>query len=167
MSKIGKNTKPASRPPVEAVQYEKLALSAFGSCERQLTQLNRLATLATSIYRNPALTNHERRSRQVLLELLVETCERVMYDRLRLTVNETKSAVASVSGRQFLGYSLWVAPGSTVRRGVAAGPLLAFKRRIRELTRRNGGRSMQEVVERLRPYGRNPADLAYRAQHVI
>ncbi|WP_454826392.1 hypothetical protein [Paraburkholderia xenovorans] len=47
MSKIGKNTKPASRPPVEAVQYEKLALSAFGSCERQLTQLNRLATIAT------------------------------------------------------------------------------------------------------------------------
>jgi hypothetical protein len=68
-----------SRPPVDALQYEKLALSAFGSCERQLTQLNRLATLATSIYRNPALTNHERRSRQVLLELLVETCEE--YER--------------------------------------------------------------------------------------
>ncbi|ABE32352.1 hypothetical protein DR64_2754 [Paraburkholderia xenovorans LB400] len=79
MSKIGKNTKPASRPPVDALQYEKLALSAFGSCERQLTQLNRLATLATSIYRNPALTTHERRSRQVLLELLVETCEE--YER--------------------------------------------------------------------------------------
>ncbi|EIF29676.1 hypothetical protein BCh11DRAFT_05132 [Burkholderia sp. Ch1-1] len=79
MSKIGKNTQPAPRPPVDALQYEKLALSAFGSCERQLTQLNRLATLATSIYRNPALTNHERRSRQVLLELLVETCEE--YER--------------------------------------------------------------------------------------
>jgi hypothetical protein len=78
MSKSVKN-QPASRPPVDALQYEKLALSAFGSCERQLTQLNRLATLATSIYRNPALTNHERRSRQVLLELLVETCEE--YER--------------------------------------------------------------------------------------
>lgn len=70
---------PASRPPVDALQYEKLALSAFGSCERQVTQLNRLATLASSIYRNPALTNHERRNRQVLLELLVETCEE--YER--------------------------------------------------------------------------------------
>jgi hypothetical protein len=78
MSKSIKN-QPASRPPVDALQYEKLALAAFGSCERQLTQLNRLATLATSIYRNPALTNHERRSRQVLLELLVETCEE--YER--------------------------------------------------------------------------------------
>ncbi|HEX7912843.1 MAG TPA: hypothetical protein VF534_32770 [Paraburkholderia sp.] len=78
MSKSIKN-QPASRPPVDALQYEKLALSAFGSCERQLTQLNRLATLASSIYRNPALTNHERRNRQVLLELLVETCEE--YER--------------------------------------------------------------------------------------
>ncbi|MFB9123622.1 hypothetical protein E2553_15595 [Paraburkholderia dipogonis] len=78
MSKSNKK-QPASRQPVDALQYEKLAMSAFGSCERQLTQLNRLATLATSIYRNPALTNHERRSRQVLLELLVETCEE--YER--------------------------------------------------------------------------------------
>jgi hypothetical protein len=39
MSKSIKN-QPASRPPVDALQYEKLALSAFGSCERQLTQLN-------------------------------------------------------------------------------------------------------------------------------
>ncbi|MFM0501120.1 hypothetical protein [Paraburkholderia caffeinilytica] len=70
---------PASRPPIDALQYEKLALSAFRSCERQITQLNRLATLATSIYRNPALASHERRSQQVLLELLVETCEE--YER--------------------------------------------------------------------------------------
>lgn len=34
---------------------------------------------------------------------------RSLYARLYLTVNETKSAVASVFGRKFLGYSLWVA----------------------------------------------------------
>ncbi len=77
---------------------------------------------------------------------------RRLYGQLRLKVNETKSAVASVFGRKFLGYSLWVAPGGVVKRKVAAKPLLAFRRRIRELTRRNGGRSMKEVVERLRPY---------------
>lgn len=77
---------------------------------------------------------------------------RRLYGRLRLKVNETKSAVASVFGRKFLGYSLWVAAGGVVKRKVAAKPLLAFKRRIRELTGRNGGRSMQDVVERLRPY---------------
>ena len=77
---------------------------------------------------------------------------RRLYGRLRLKVNETKSAVASVFGRKFLGYSLWVAPGGVVKRKVAAKPLLAFKRRIRELTRRSGGRSMKDVVERLRSY---------------
>ena len=77
---------------------------------------------------------------------------RRLYGRLRLRVNETKSAVASVFGRKFLGYSLWVAPGGVVKRKVAAKPLLAFKHRIRGLTRRSGGRSMKEVVERLRTY---------------
>jgi RNA-directed DNA polymerase len=77
---------------------------------------------------------------------------RRLYGRLRLKVNETKSAVASVFGRKFLGYSLWVAPGVVVKRKVAVKPLLAFKQRIRELTRRSGGRGMKELVERLRSY---------------
>ncbi len=84
--------------------------------------------------------------------------ERVMallrrcYAKLHLNVNESKSAVASVFGRKFLGYSLWVARGGEIKRKVAAKPLATFKQRIRELTRRSGGRSMSEVVERLRSY---------------
>ena len=84
--------------------------------------------------------------------------ERVMallrgcYAKLRLTVNETKSAVASVVGRKFLGYSFWVAPKGVIKRKVAAKPLATFKQRVRQLTRRSGGRSMGEVVQRLRPY---------------
>ena len=61
--------------------------------------------------------------------------------------------MASVFGRKFLGYSLWVAPGGVVKRKVAAkaaGGVQAVA--SGELTRRSGGRSMQEVVERLRPY---------------
>jgi group II intron reverse transcriptase/maturase len=83
--------------------------------------------------------------------------ERVMarlrrcYARLRLKVNETKSAVASVAGRKFLGYSFWFAKEG-VKRGVAAKPLATFKQRIRQLTRRSGGRSMPEVIQRLKPY---------------
>ncbi len=84
--------------------------------------------------------------------------ERVMallrrcYGKLRLTVNETKSAVAGVTGRKFLGYSFWVAPKGEIKRRVAVKPLATFKQRVRELTRRSGGRSIGEVVERLRPY---------------
>jgi len=84
--------------------------------------------------------------------------ERVMallrrcYAKLHLVVNEGKSAVASVFGRKFLGYSLWVARGGEVKRKVADKPLNAFKQRIRELTRRSGGRSMADVVTKLRSY---------------
>ncbi|MFY9329771.1 MAG: group II intron reverse transcriptase/maturase [Georgfuchsia sp.] len=73
------------------------------------------------------------------------------YGKLRLKVNEAKSAVASVTGRKFLGYSFWFAKEG-VRRKVAAKPLATFRQRVRQLTRRSGGRSMAEVIERLRPY---------------
>ena len=81
--------------------------------------------------------------------------ERVMavlrrcYATLRLTVNETKSAVASVTGRKFLGYSFWYAKKGEVKRKVAAKPLATFRQRVRQLTRRSGGRSMAQVIERL------------------
>jgi RNA-directed DNA polymerase len=77
---------------------------------------------------------------------------RRLYEKLNLTINESKSAVASVFGRKFLGYSLWVARGQVVKRKVADKPLATFKQRVRQLTRRSGGRSMQQVVEGLRPY---------------
>jgi RNA-directed DNA polymerase len=77
---------------------------------------------------------------------------RQLYAKLRLTVNETKSAVASVFGRKFLGFSLWVGSGGKVKCKVAAKPLASLRQRIRWLTRRCGGRSMEQVVERLRAY---------------
>jgi RNA-directed DNA polymerase len=77
---------------------------------------------------------------------------RRLYGKLHLTVNETKSAVASVFGRKFLGYSFWVAPGGVIKRKVAVKPLRTFKQRVRQLTCRSGGRSLQDVVDQLRPY---------------
>jgi len=81
--------------------------------------------------------------------------ERVMallrkcYAKLRLKVNEAKSAVASVTGRKFLGYSFWVSKEGFKRR-VADKPMATFKQRIRQLTRRSGGRSMTEVIDKLK-----------------
>ncbi|RKF50883.1 hypothetical protein [Paraburkholderia fungorum] len=74
-SKPTKKSQPASRPSVDALQYEKLALSTFDLCNRQLSQLNTLITLASSICRNPAITSDERRRQQTMLELLVDTAE--------------------------------------------------------------------------------------------
>jgi RNA-directed DNA polymerase len=77
---------------------------------------------------------------------------RRLYARLRLTVNETKSTVASVFRRKFLGYSFWVAPGGKIKRRVADKALATFKQRVRELTRRSCGHSLNEVVKQMRVY---------------
>ena len=77
---------------------------------------------------------------------------RKTYARLHLKVNETKSAVTSAFGRKFLGYSLWLRSDGSVRRAVADTAIKTYKRRIRQITRRNGGRSLSEVVEELRRY---------------
>jgi RNA-directed DNA polymerase len=84
--------------------------------------------------------------------------ERVMralrerYARLRLQVNESKSAVGRVWDRKLLGYSFWVAAGRVVKRRVASQALRAMKERVREITRRNGGRSLESVIQDLRVY---------------
>src|SRR5437762_9699142 len=73
--------------------------------------------------------------------------ERVMaalrkcYARLRLQINDAKSAVARAFGRKFLGYSLWQGPGGEVRRAIATKAKATFKQRVRWLTKRSGGRS--------------------------
>jgi len=77
---------------------------------------------------------------------------RKLYTGLKLQINDAKSAVASAFGRKFLGYALWVAQGREVKCKVAVKALGNFKARVRQLTRRSGGRSMSEVVEKLRPY---------------
>ena len=77
---------------------------------------------------------------------------RKLYGSLKLQINEAKSAVGSAFGRKFLGYALWVAKGKEVKCAVAYKALDNFKARIRQLTRRSGGRSMAQVVDKLRPY---------------
>jgi RNA-directed DNA polymerase len=77
---------------------------------------------------------------------------RRLYGRLRLKVNAAKSTIASVFRRKFLGYSFWVAPGGKIKRRVASKAMATFKQRVRELTRRSGGRSLNEVVKQLRVY---------------
>jgi RNA-directed DNA polymerase len=75
-----------------------------------------------------------------------------LYAKLKLKVNEEKSTVARVWERKFLGYSFWVAPGKLVKRRVAPNALEGFKERIREITSRNGGRSLDKVIGELRLY---------------
>jgi group II intron reverse transcriptase/maturase len=82
---------------------------------------------------------------------------RECYARLALKVNESKTAVGEVWGRKFLGYCFWHDPTGRggpdgVRRGVARSVLGRLRERLRELTRRECGRSLERVAQDLREY---------------
>ncbi|MBZ0270895.1 group II intron reverse transcriptase/maturase [bacterium] len=77
---------------------------------------------------------------------------RRLFADLRLRVNDAKSAVDAATKRKILGYSFWIGPGRTVKRRVAGKALATMKDRVREITRRSGGRSIERVARDLRSY---------------
>lgn len=77
---------------------------------------------------------------------------RRLYAKLHLKVNESKTAVGPVFGRKFLGYCFRRWSNNTVKIAVAPKALKTFKQRIKEITRRSGGRSLTQVAEQLRIY---------------
>ncbi len=77
---------------------------------------------------------------------------RKMYAKLRLTVNESKSAVAPVWDRKFLGFSFVKLKDGSIRRSVAPASIKKLKQRVRAFTRRTRGRSIQDTVEALTSY---------------
>ena len=74
------------------------------------------------------------------------------YAKLALKVNESKTAVAPVRGRKFLGYCFWMTPQGEVRRAVADEAMARLRERIRQLTSRTRGRSLGQIAEDLRRY---------------
>ncbi len=77
---------------------------------------------------------------------------RQQYARLRLRINEAKSAVALAWDRKFLGYSFGEGRGGTIKCRVAAKALEELKHQVRQITRRRGGRSLEQVAAALRSY---------------
>ena len=71
--------------------------------------------------------------------------------RLQLRVNTAKSAVDRPSRRKFLGFS-FTAGKAPPRRRIAPQALIRFKTRVRELTRRTKGASLEQTIENLRIY---------------
>ncbi len=76
---------------------------------------------------------------------------RFIANRLKLKVNESKSAVDVPNKRQFLGFT-YTAGRSANRRKIAPHSLKRFKLRVRQLTRRNWSISMEDRVRRLKTY---------------
>src|SRR5579872_2031700 len=78
---------------------------------------------------------------------VMESVTRFITQRLNLKVNEAKSAVARPQERKFLGFSFTAGP--EVKRVIAPKALDQFKRRIRELTRRTRGVSLEQMLQSL------------------
>jgi RNA-directed DNA polymerase len=83
---------------------------------------------------------------------VMTSIKRFITQKLKLKVNEAKSAVARPQERKFLGFSFTAGPN--IRRTIAPKSLERFKRRIREITRRAKGVSIKTTVAELAPYMR-------------
>jgi RNA-directed DNA polymerase len=83
-------------------------------------------------------------------ERVMAGIEKFLAKRLKLKVNKAKSAVAKPSVRKFLGFSF--TDGQQVLRLIAPQALARFKARVRELTRRTGGRSLVQISKELSTY---------------
>jgi RNA-directed DNA polymerase len=89
------------------------------------------------------------RSHRAGVRVMASICS-FLTTRLRLKVNESKSAVARPGERKFLGFSIATDPEPI--RQIAPKTLERFKTRVRELTRRTLGISLQQMIEPLARY---------------
>jgi RNA-directed DNA polymerase len=69
--------------------------------------------------------------------------------RLKLSVNEAKSAVARPWERKFLGYSVTAQQASKIR--IAKQSIARLKASVRELCRQGRGRSLPHIIESVNP----------------
>jgi RNA-directed DNA polymerase len=83
-------------------------------------------------------------------ERVMESVTRFIATKLKLRVNEQKSAVARPGERKFLGFSFTNA--AIPKRRIAPKAVKRFKERVRELTSRTRGVSIERMAEELTRY---------------
>lgn len=81
---------------------------------------------------------------------VMESVCRFVTKKLKLKVNQDKSAVARPWDRKFLGFTF--TSGKQPRRRIAPKSILRFKKRIRELTKRNRGVNLERMIQQLKRY---------------
>src|SRR5262245_35751243 len=106
----------AHRPATEPRKRHHLGCRRSSQCGRQ----NGGGAIKLRVLRRPG----SKRAGERVMEAM-----RRLYARLKLRINEAKSAVARATERKFLGFSFWVAPGRKVK-----------LHRIRNLEAREGAR---------------------------
>ena len=83
-------------------------------------------------------------------ERVMESLKRFIMTKLKLRVNEQKSAVARPWERKFLGFSFTA--NREPKRRIAPKAVLRFKEKVRELTRRTRGVKVEKMAEELSRY---------------
>jgi RNA-directed DNA polymerase len=83
-------------------------------------------------------------------ERVMSKVVRFLERRLRLKINQSKSAVAHPWERKFLGFTFSVGSKAYIR--IAPASIKRFRNRIRELCARNRGRSFEQVIRETSEY---------------
>jgi RNA-directed DNA polymerase len=83
-------------------------------------------------------------------ERVMKSVSQFITSKLKLKVNEEKSAVARPDKRKFLSFSFLGT--ETVKRHIAAKAIARFKQRVRKLTRRTRGVKVETMVAQLSRY---------------
>jgi RNA-directed DNA polymerase len=83
-------------------------------------------------------------------ERVMRSVSRFITSKLKLKVNEQKSAVARPGQRKFLSFSF--IGSEIIKRRIAAKAIARFKQRVRALTRRTRGVSIETMVAQLSRY---------------
>ena len=82
-------------------------------------------------------------------ERVMASVTRFLTQKLKLKVNEAKSAVAQPEERKFLGFTI---TNDGAERRIAPKALSKFKMKIRDMTCRTRGQSLEQIVKDLAPY---------------
>src|SRR3984893_15350643 len=141
---INRSSLPSSGRPTDISRTAQVKLSSLAANSQFCESLGVRFPGAT--HRN-IYVRSEQAGRRVM-----ESITRFITHNLKLKVNEAKSAVARPQERTFLGFSFTAGP--EVKRVIAPKALDRFKRRIREITRRAKGISIQKTIEELASYMR-------------
>jgi RNA-directed DNA polymerase len=81
---------------------------------------------------------------------VMASVEQFLTSRLKLKVNTAKSAVARPNARKFLGFSF--TSETAPRRRIAPQALARFASRVRQVTRRQSGRNLEQTIAQLSVY---------------
>lgn len=85
-------------------------------------------------------------------ERVLKSCTKFLEAKLKLKVNESKSKAGSPLKLKFLGFALRSTSAWKAGIRIHEKSIDRFKNKVRELTRRNQGRAIEQVLERLRQY---------------